>query len=232
MKTLNYFKIAVVLLLTVSVFVSCDKDKDEEIDMDSLKFSEIKFSEIYKSSANDDVSDVVIGDNSIHVTSTKSLNNWHGVLLEDNEVEIGGSQTIEYTITKQTELARLMVGYLLKDDVTNFKKENNTYKYLFVYSQIFNSGISVPYYTVSKRAFIVYYKDNKQAPNSNFDNYELGDRFKIVLKDKVIKYYKNDDLFFTDSRELNSKVIPAITFNNLSGGKTGEIEISDIKISK
>ena len=67
---------------------------------------------------------------------------------------------------------------------------------------------------------------------SNFDNYELGDRFKIVLKDKVIKYYKNDDLFFTDSRELNSKVIPAITFNNLSGGKTGEIEISDIKISK
>ena len=152
MKTLNYFKIAVVLLLTVSVFVSCDKDKDEEIDMDSLKFSEIKFSEIYKSSANDDVSDVVIGDNSIHVTSTKSLNNWHGVLLEDNEVEIGGSQTIEYTITKQTELARLMVGYLLKDDVTNFKKENNTYKYLFVYSQIFNSGISVPYYTVSRKS--------------------------------------------------------------------------------
>ena len=83
------------------------------------------------------------------------------------------------------------------------------------------------------RAFTVYYNDNKQAPKlSTFDNYELGDRFKIVLKDKVIKYYKNDVLFFTDSRELNQQ---GYSSNHLyiifPGGKTGEIEISDIKIS-
>ena len=64
----------------------------------------------------------------------------------------------------------------------------------------------------------------------DFFNYELGDRFKIELSDKKVKYYINDVLIYTDTKEIDQKATPAISFTNAYPDE-GEIEVSEIKIS-
>jgi hypothetical protein len=226
MKVPNYLKHLTAAVLISLFVVSCEKE-DEKIE--PIVKTSLTFSEIYTTN-NEDISDVEIKENSIYVKDTKKLTKWHGVLLEEDAVEAGANQIIEYTITKQTDMARVFVGYILNDDIDSFKIETTTNKYEFVYSQIYNLGVYPQISTddTSMRIFGFYNKNEVAEP---FFNYELGDRFKIELSDKKVKYYINDILIYTDINEVNQKATPAISFTNAYPNE-GEIQVSEIKISK
>ncbi len=170
-----------------------------------------------------------IKENSIYIKDTKKLTDWHGVLLEEDAVEVGATQTIEYEISKQTDMARVFVGYILNDDIDSFKTETTTNKYEFIYSQIYNLGV-FPLYSTDDASMRVFGFYNKKEQVEDFFNYELGDRFKIELSDKKVKYYINDVLIYTDTKEIDQKATPAISFTNAYPDE-GEIEVSEIKIS-
>lgn len=224
MKTPNYLKHLTTVVISLFI-LSCEKEdeKNEPIVKTSLTFSQIY------TTNGEDISNVEIKENSIYVRDTKKLTDWHGVLLEEDAVEVGATQTIEYEISKQTDMARVFVGYILNGDIDSFKTETTTNKYEFIYSQIYNLGV-FPLYSTDDASMRVFGFYNKNEQVEDFFNYELGDRFKIELSDKKVKYYINDVLIYTDTKEIDQKATPAISFTNAYPDE-GEIEVSEIKIS-